>query len=224
MTRWQQRTGPVFRPGLVLVAALALVIASQSGCTKAFTSIAYLFKGFETEPEYKGFKNKRVAVVCRPMVQLQYSAGNVSNELAAELGRLLRSNVKKVHIVEPERIAEWTDEHDWQDFTEIGQALNADLVVGIDLKQFEIYQGQTLYQGKGKATVTIYDIANDGEVVFQKNLPQKIYPPNTGIPTSDKPADEFRRQFIAVFADEIGRSFYGYDPRRDVARDSEALR
>ena len=220
MTRsWQQR-----RRGLMLVTVLAATLASQSGCAKALVGLTYLIKGFEIPAEYKGFKGKRVAVVCRPMVQLQYSAGNVSNELAAELGRLIRSNVKKVNIVEPERVAEWTDEHDWDDFTEIGQALNADLVVGIDLRQFEIYQGQTLYQGKAKATVTIYDIADNGRVVYQKTLPQTIYPPNTGIPTSEKPADEFRRQFLSVLADEIGRHFYEHDPRSDVARDAQSMR
>ena len=35
--------------------------------------------------------------------------------------------------------------------------MKADMVVGIDLEGFSLFQGQTLYQGKANATVRVYD-------------------------------------------------------------------
>jgi hypothetical protein len=204
--------------------ALGLLLAYQTGCTNALTAALYVIKGNDVGAEFDGLKGKRVVVVCRPVVELQYSTGSVHTEVAQRLGMLLEQNIKKIEIVDSQKVAEWTDEHDWNDFKEIGEALDADVVIGIDLEHFSIYQGQTLYQGKAQLAVEVHDIKQHGKAVFQKHLPQIVYPPNTGVPTSDKPEDEFRRQFVTVIADQVGRYFYAHDATADFARDSESLR
>ncbi|HEX4131628.1 MAG TPA: hypothetical protein VHZ24_16440 [Pirellulales bacterium] len=201
---------------------IAMVIVSQTGCASALAAVAYVIKGREIKAEYAGLKNKRVAVVCRPLAQLEYSAGNASAELARQLGILLRRNIRGIEIVDAEQVAEWVDEHNWSEYTEIGEALDADMVVGLDLRDFGLYQGMTLYQGHAKVALAVYDMRRDGQVVYQKILPQSIYPPNTGIPTSEKADDEFRRQYLTVLADEIGRYFYDHDGEADIARDVTA--
>lgn len=208
---------------LAVLSTLIAVAISQSGCS-TMVAVMYVLKGNAINAEYTGLKNKRVAIVCRPVVELQYANGSVSSDIAKQVGVLLKQHLRKVEIIDPERVAEWTDEHTWDDYTEVGEALDADLIVGIDLQNFSIYQGQTLYQGKAQAGITVYDIADGGKVVFQKKMPQTIYPPNTGVPTSEKPEDEFRRQFIGVLGDEIGRYFYEHDASADFARDSNSLR
>jgi hypothetical protein len=202
---------------------LGTLIATQAGCVSALATAAWLVKGNDVDADWTGLKNKRVAVVCRPLVELQYSTGNRSaQEVAVEVGHLLSQRVKKISIVDPRDVAEWTDEHDWDDFTEVGRALKADMVVGIDVEEFSLYQSQTLYQGKARLAITVYDINDGGKEAFHKSIPRVIYPPNRGVDTA-MPEEDFRRRFVAHLADVIGRHFYSHDAQADVALDAKGV-
>jgi hypothetical protein len=209
---------------VVSLTALSAAIATQSGCSSGalFTAL-YLIKGNDTPAEFPGLKDKKVAVVCRPLVQLQYSSSNAANELAVQVGRLLKENLRRVQIVDPRQVAEWTDENTSEDYVDIGKAVEAECVLAIDLEQFNLHQGQTLYQGKAKVILKVYDVATK-ELLFQKTLPQTVFPPNAGIPTTDRQEDEFRAQFVAELANVIGCYFYPHDPGQNYARDSISLR
>ena len=194
-----------------LVAALALA-SGLLGCTRVLQTAVYLVRGTDEPAEFNGLKEKKVVVVCRPLTELTYSCSGAANELSAEVGRQLKAHLKrKIAIVDPEDVADWTDEHPVEDFAEIGRNMEADMVVGIDMLTFNTMLGQTLMQGKSQLKVAVYDMSKDGDVVFQKSLPQIVFPENNGIPTQDKPEDEFRRQYIEVLADEIGKLFYAHD-------------
>lgn len=216
----QTRPHPVRRI-LPLVAAWSAV-SLAAGCSSGLFTVAYLLRGNDVPPECDALKNKRVAVVCRPMVALQYRNARVDHDLAQELSSLLRSNVPKIKLIDYRRVAEWMDEHTWDDYTEVGKALGADLVVGIDLEHFDIYQSQTLYQGRASVEVKLYD-CQTGNVVFKKHLPQIVYPPNRVVQASEVREQEFRREFVRVLADQIGKHFYAHDPYADFAMDSKNI-
>jgi hypothetical protein len=206
---------------------LALLVLATvvplSGCTQLLLTSMYFIKGVETPAEFKELKNTKTAVVCRPLVELQYSSSSAAEQLARVTGLLLKSRIKKIEIVKPQAIEEWTDENPWDEFTEVGKAMNADHVLGIEIEEFSLYQGQTLYQGRARVKVVVHDMREGGDVVFERALPEIIYPPNAGIPTSEKAEEEFRKQFIGVVADRVGRFFYSHDHRNDAALDSTAL-
>ena len=208
---------------LSLAWLVALALAPlQSGCRSAFATAAWMIKGNDADAEYEGLQKKRVAVICRPLVELQYSAGTRSaQDLAVQLGKMLSTRVHKISIVDPREVAEWTDEHDWDDYVEVGKALKADMVVGIDVEEFSLFQSQTLYQGKARMNVTVYNV-KDGSVAYQKPIPQVIFPPNRGVDTS-MPEDDFRRRFVNHLADIIGRSFYSHDNQADIALDAKGF-
>ena len=215
--------GSKLRNLLVVAGEAGLFGILQSGCTQALLTGAYLIKGVETPGEFQELKGKKTAVVCRPLVELQYSSSSAAEQLATTVGLLMRDKIKKIEVVSPQKIEQWTDEHDWQDFAEVGKAVKSDYVVGIEIEEFSLYQGQTIYQGRAKLHVTVHDIKDKGKVVYEKRLPEIVYPPNSGVPTSDKPEEEFRRQFTGVVADRVGRLFYGFDHRKDFAVDSTTL-
>jgi hypothetical protein len=202
---------------------VCLGLIPTAGCTQLLLTSMFLFKGVETPAEFKELKGSKTAVVARPLVELQYSSSSAAEQLARVTGILLRSKIRKIQIVDPQKIEQWTDEHDWDEFTEVGKAVKAEHVVGIEIEEFSLYQGQTLYQGRARVKVTVHDMKQNGDVVFERALPEIIYPPNAGIPTSEKAEEEFRKQFIGVVADRIGRFFYPYDHRNDAAMDSTAL-
>ena len=213
---------PSIRHGIALLVVLAAAVLPAVGCQRLAFTVAYLWNGTDVPPEFDGLKGKHVAVVCRPLPSLQYSNSNVGRDLAGQVTLLLEQNVPKIKIVDQRKIAKWTDENRWEEYTEVGKAMKADVVVGIDLESFSLYQAQTLYQGKANATVQVYD-CKSGKMLFEKSMPQSVYPPNTPIFTSDMTEPEFRRKFMRVLADQIGRHFYAHDPNADLAQDSTAL-
>jgi hypothetical protein len=202
----------------LLVAPLA---AAAGGCS-ILPFAAYLIKGISTPADFNGLKGKNVAVICRPVASLQYQSSSVATELAQRVGDLLAEHVPKIHIIEQSEVEKWEDENNWEEYTDIGKALQADLVVGIDLDQFSLLQGQTLYQGKASIDLAVYDMKHGKRPIYQKMLPQQLYPPNAPIPAAEKSLVEFRQQFLQVLAEHIGRHFYEHDSTTDFAIDGAA--
>ncbi len=215
---------PSLRYGyLAIIVALAASLLSASGCQSVLTTVMYITKGNNVPAEFDGLRGKKVLVVCRPLANLKYRDVSVAKDLARQLGILLHNNVRNIEITDRRKVAQWTDENTWDEYTEIGKALGAEMVVGVDLQDFTIYQGQTLYQGKANLTLNVYDCSQGSQPVFEKHLPQSVFPPNAGIPTSEKPEVEFRRQFVRLLADQVGRHFYPHDAHADYALDATAM-
>jgi hypothetical protein len=207
-----------------LFAALSLAaLVSALGCQSALFTAMYLLKGTDVDPDFKDLKGKKVVVVCRPMVSLQYANSNVGRELAQDVAALLQEKVPKIKVVESRKVDKWTDEHSWEEYTEVGKAMKADMVVGIDLEGFSILQGQTLLQGKANAMIKVYDLKKNGPPVFHKPV-QCVYPPSAPIPASERSEPNFRAEFEMELANVIGRYFYKHDPYTDIGKDAAAMR
>lgn len=203
-----------------VLALLAALLTSQTGCTKYLFTLAYLIKGTDVAPAFTGLKDKRVAVVCRPLVELGYSASGVDKELATAVGALLKKKGKRIKIVDQRDVDDWVDGHELQDYADLGRAVEADVVLGIDLESFSLYRGQTIYQGKSVVKIGVYDISKDGEQVWEKRVKEVIYPRN-GRPTTEEPETQFRQEYVVVVADAIGQNFYPHDPYSKFARDTD---
>lgn len=200
-----------------------LLLVSCTGCASALATAMWVIKGTNVDAEYEGLSEKRVAVVCRQLASLAYRDSTVPRDLATQVGNLLSTNGHKIRVIDQQDVAQWTDENAWEDFTEIGKALEADMVVGIELEDFKLHQGQTLFQGRANVHIKIYDLKDGGKLVYDKPAPQTVYPPNTGIPTSEKQESLFRREFVLVLAEDIARRFYAHDSYVNFARDSTAF-
>lgn len=209
---------------MCLLAAFAAGIAVQSGCTGALFSAMYLWKGNNVPAECDKLKDKKIVVVCRPLMEMEYKLSGATNEIAREVGNLIQANVKKARVVPQQEVHAWVDENSWDEHVQVGKALKADLVVGIDLGSFGLLQSQTVYQGQAALTVTVYDMQKGGEAIFEKEMPNHVYPPNTGVPTNGMPIDEFRRLFVGELSEEIAVLFYPHDAHRNFGKDGVALR
>jgi hypothetical protein len=210
------------RASLLLLGMLLTVVTISGGCTTGLFTLAYLIKGNSEPAECKLLKEKKVVVVCRSVVELQYRNARVEQDVAQQVGRLLKENVPKIKLVEHRKVAEWMDEHSWDDYYDVGKALGADIVVGIDLEHFDLYQGQTLYQGRATAEIKVYDCKTK-ELLWKKRPPRSVYPPNRVVQTSEKQESEFRQEFVHVLADQLGRYFYDHDPYTDFGLDSKTI-
>ncbi|MBN1910560.1 MAG: hypothetical protein JW818_12520 [Pirellulales bacterium] len=203
--------------------ALALLLTSLlvGGCAGPLLTAMYLFGAADTPAEFKGLKKKSVVVVCRPLAESQYGNMDASKQIAREVGKLLKQN--KIKVISHEKVDAWLDANIMEEPIEIGRALNAEMVVAIDLLSFDINQGQTLYQGRANYSLKVIDCKTE-ETVFEKSPDPSVWPPNSAVPASEMGDSRFRNHYIGILSQEIARHFYAHDPRVDFASDASALK
>jgi len=199
-------------------ALLAAAAPFTAGCSTLLT-VAYLVQPADMPAEFKGLRGKHVAVVCRPIVELQFSDAGSSRELASLVGSQLEQKLRKTKVIGQQEVARWIDENDWVDYPTLGKSLDADMVVGIDLEEFRLHEGSTLFRGRATAHVRVYDVA-EKKVVFEKRIDDFAFPANTAIPTTDRSEAEFRGMFLQIVSQRISRMFHAYESRETFAEES----
>ncbi len=209
--------------------SLALALASlvpSTGCLHLLLATGfYLWDGGHMVPaECEDLDGQRVVVVCRPPASSEYSHAGASRQLSRSVTNLIRENVPKIEVVDPREVDKWLDESDWGDFLELGRAVKADRLVVIDLAHFDLYKGKTLYQGSAEVTLTVYDMQNNGEILWEHNLGDVLFPQNSAIPVQDKQVKQFQREYVSILAEQIAVYFYKHDPNASFAIDALANR
>jgi hypothetical protein len=208
--------------GLGLAATMLL---SAGGCPALMATGIYVWEGGNWAPaECDELKGKRVVVMCRPPSSHEYRHAGASRAVVQRVSELLVENVKGIDVVNPREVDNWVDESDWGDFRELAEAVRADMVLHIELDDFDLFKGKTLYQGKANVTVSVYDMRDHSRLVWERQLGEILYPVNSGIPAQDKPVQQFEREFVQIVADRIGINFYRHDPHGTFAMDAMANR
>jgi hypothetical protein len=160
-----------------------------------------------------------VAVVCRPIVELEFSDAGSARELASLVGAQVESKVRRARLIGQQEVARWIDENSWVDYPTLGKSLDADIVMGIDLEEFRLHEGSTLYRGRATAHVRVYEVATK-KVLFDKRIDDFAFPANTAIPSTDRTEAEFRGMFLQMLSQKISRCFHAYESRDVFAEDS----
>ncbi|MDX1964899.1 MAG: hypothetical protein SFX18_17245 [Pirellulales bacterium] len=212
---------PLTRGLLLYGIGLGLLLA-VTGCSFLAAGAYVLFPN-DVKAHFPGLRGKKTAVVCRA-ASLEFAEPGVSRELAARIGMLMQKNDDRIMVIDPEKLADWTDRNDWTEFRQIGKALKADMVVGIELERFTISQGSTLLQGQADARIAVYDMKEGGKLVYELKPRTIKFPPNSPISSAERQEADFRNQFVDIVADTLARNFYDYDSRAYQATDSTALR
>lgn len=207
-------------PAVILRIVLATVMLSaMSGCSALFT-VAYLLQPADVPAEFAGLKGKKIAVVCRPIIELEFADAGSARELATLIGEQLKKGLgRSTKIIGQHEVSRWNDENAWVDYQTVGAALGADHVIGVDLEAFRLYEGSTLFRGRANATVRVYDVA-EKELVFERRIDDYAFPANTAIPTTDKSEREFRKLFLDMLSTRVSRLFHAYESREVFAEDS----
>jgi hypothetical protein len=167
-------------------------------------------------------EKQRVVVVCRPPASHEYRNAGASRAIGARVTAMLDKNVKGIEVVSPKEVDNWIDEQDWENFRDLGRAVKASRVVYIELDDFNLYKGKTLYQGSAHVTISVYDMDNKGKLVWDRRLGEVLFPRNSGIPAADKSVQEFERQFVEVISTQIAEHFYKHNPNASFALDAVA--
>ncbi len=206
-----------------LFAASTLVTAG--GCGAMLATGMYVIQGGNMVPaEFDELQDQRVVVVCRPPSSNEYRHAGASRAVSQRVSELLVDNVKNIDVVSPRDVDDWLDKSDWGDFKELAKAVHADKVVYIELNDFELFKGTTLYQGHADVSATIYDMKNNSKLLWDRHLGEILYPTNSGIPAQDKPEKQFEREFVNIIATRVAEHFYKHDANSEFAIDALANR
>jgi hypothetical protein len=201
-------------------ATLALLATMLAGGCSMITTALYLIQPEKDAPaEFTGLQGKHVAVVCKPIIELEFSDAGSARELATLVGTQLSQNLRRARLIDQREVARWMDENAWIDYATLGKSLDADIVVGIDLEKFRIHEGSTLFRGRASANVRVYDVA-EKKVVFEKRWDDFSFPADSAVPSSDQPEAQFRALFLQMLSRKIARTFHAYDSRATFAEDN----
>lgn len=201
---------------LALLAALAIPLLT--GCSTLLT-VAYLVQPADVPAEFAGLKGKKVAVICRPIIELEFTDAGSARELAGLVGYQIQQGVRRSKVIGQHEVARWIDENSWVDYPTVAAALGADHVVGIDLEEFRFHEGSTLYRGRASVAVRVYDVA-EKKLVFQRRIDDFAFPANSAVPATDRSEGEFRALFLQMLSLRISRLFHAYESRAVFAEDS----
>lgn len=194
------------------------LILFTSGCSTVLT-VAYLFHPEDVPAEYNELRGKHVVVVCKPIVELEFTDAGTARELAERIGANIRENVRGVKIISQQEVSRWIDENAWVDYATLGKAVDADLVVGIDLDHFSLHEGSTLYRGRTTIHMQVHDVKED-LIVFDKRMDDFTFPGDSAIPTADQSEQQFRGLFLRILSSRLSRCFYAYESRDHFAEEN----
>jgi hypothetical protein len=213
------------RDSVILLLLAAGAILPAGGCAQVLATGLYVWHGGNLAPaDCEALEGQRVVVVCRPPASHEYRYAGASRGVAKRVSEKLVEHVKRIDVVNPREVDNWVDESDWGDFRELAEAVHADKVVYIQLDDFELYKGKTLYQGNADVTVSVYDLKDRNRQEWERHLGEILYPINSGIPAQDKPPQQFEREFVEIVAENIAINFYRHDPNAGFAMDALANR
>lgn len=210
----------------VACVVMVVLLGGTTGCIHSLLATGiWIWQGGNIVPaQCKELEDQRVVVICRPPASNEYRHAGAARSIGKRVSSLLSENVPKIDVVSPREVDNWVDEQDWEDFKDLGRAVKANRIVYIELDDFGLYQGTTLYQGRADVKVTVYDMDDKGKEIWSRNIGQVLFPRNSGIPAADKPVQEFERQFVDVVAMQTAMFFYKHDPNADFALDAVANR
>jgi len=213
------------RPQFCTLALLvALLLVSTTGCLSTILATGiYIFQGGNVVPaECDALEGQRVVVICRPPSSHEYRHAGASRTIGKRISKMLEANVEKIDVVSPQEVDNWVDEQDWENFKDLGRAVKATRIVYVELDDFSLYKGATLYQGDADVSVKVYDMTDRGKEIWERRVGQILFPRNSGIPAADKPIQEFQRQFVEVVSSQVASHFYEHDPNATFALDAVA--
>ena len=173
------------------------LLFATSGCSTVLT-VAYLFHPEDVPAEYNELRGKHVVVVCKPIVELEFTDAGTARELADRIGANIRENVRGVKIISQQEVSRWLDENAWVDYATLGEAVDADIVVGIDLDHFSLHEGSTLYRGRTTVHMQVHDV-NDDLIVFDKRMEDFTFQQTAQSRLQISPSSSFAASFCEFY-------------------------
>ena len=158
---------------------------------------------------------------------------NVDRDVTREICSILREKVKKIDVVDTEKVSTWIEAHPkWTDASELAKAFEADMVILLEIEAFQIQNPGDLnvLQGTAKTHVMVKEMAykkNDrGKPIKDKPKEDKVvydeyvdteFPTRGPIPSDSGPSrGAFKNKFLKIVSAEISWHFVPHSPEDQI--------
>jgi hypothetical protein len=183
---------------LALVAVLAGgTLIAISGCDPR--TLAYFLQPWEPTvpaPCQTSFQGKKVVILCHATSGAMEDYSSLERDLTRELTAILRKKVKRITVVDADKVATWVAAHPkWNDPGEVGKDFDADIVVFLEVEQFRLQSPGDLnmLHGESKAHVQVFEMQ---------------YPKNS----KDKPIKDQPKEAVSVWNEYVETAFPNRGP------------
>jgi hypothetical protein len=162
-------------------------------------------------------KDATVAVVCYAPRNVKWDYANIDHELSKKVAYRMFQN--KIKVINPDRVRDWLDKNpDWDSAEEIGAAFGVTYVVHIEINDYTLYETNSseLYRGRSDILLNVWQMDGEtGEQIFTYNL-ESVYPRAVPRSTNDTKYSTFKREYVDVLSNDIGKLFYSYYNGDDI--------
>lgn len=223
----------LLRAAAVLLMAVPGLLA-LAGCDPRMA--LYFLQPFEPTVSAEGpsLKDKRVVVITKAVPGALYDFATLDRELTREFVSLIRAkHGKRVDIVDTDKVYAWDQAHpSWTDAAELAEAFDADLVIFLELAQFQIQDPSTpeMYQGQSSVHIHVVERAhpNNDRGKPMTDLPKEtkvsytadkdtVFPIHNPMPVSaEVSATAFKTKFLKLVATEISWHFVDHAPGDNI--------
>jgi len=193
---------------------VAGILAAQAGCN-IFLPIIFLGEHKKSLPaEFDKLTGKRMAVLVWADPATLFDYPHVRLELASYSADKIRVGVEKCDVVDPYHVEDFLDRNPEAtvDPRKVGEQFEADLVVYVELLEFQIRDAVApdLCRGRIRATVAVHDLRAEADEINRYTLApvEVIYPENHPVLMSSRNAQIVRRNAYEQFSEKLARKFF----------------
>jgi hypothetical protein len=183
---------------LAIVAGLAGgSLIAISGCDPR--TLAYFLQPFESTikpPCEASLQGKKVVVLCHATSPAIGEFSSVEHDLSREFSANLRKKVKKITVVDPDKVATWVEAHPkWTDPAEVARDFGADIVIFLEVEKIQARSPGDLNMVHGESKTHIQAF----EMQYPKN-------------SRDKPIKDQPKEAIPIYDEYAETSFPARGP------------
>ncbi len=204
------------RCGITALLLLPLTIA-VSGCSWL---VPLIFIGEHKEKipaEFDKLDGMKTAVVVWADQETLFDYPHVRMELSMHISDKMWSSMKNVKLVDSRQIEDYVQKNIEMsiDPEKVGQAFDCDMVVYIELLDFQIRDREApdFVRGRIDASVSVYDIKADVESARRYELDEveTVYPEMQSMLFNETNAIVVRKETYEKFAETVARKFYKHE-------------
>lgn len=194
-----QMNSTMISRGLVAVLLIA-VLASVAGCSKTLNG-SWTWWGDDNdvpaEPE-------RIAIVCRGNAADAFSNPEIASRLADAVSRKIDADFNHAEVVSQSEINNWLDNNSWNGPLEIGRALDADIVLAIDIKNYSILDSTNTTSYRGTADLRVQTvICSTGQNSPPAELTNVVFPEEGAVQAGRTTSYLFSQGFVEELSGHV---------------------
>lgn len=208
-------------------------VTGLSGCDPR--QAMYFLQPFSPsiEAPCPSLKGKKVVILTTTTNGVQTDFLALDRELTRDLAAILRKEVKKIQLVDTDDVAAWARSHPtWTDPAEVAQAFDADAVILLEVRKYQIQDPSSpgLFEGHSDIHIQVVELAHpkddrDKPMTDKPKEAKVIYDGDrsTAFPvTGHVPAEAgvsattFRNTFHKLVVKEVSWAFVPHAPGDNV--------